>query len=212
MPDLHDAIALLERLAADWRLLDDLPVEDRQRLHRAVARLYLPDSAARRRRDKDTARLKRAMRASREDALLDRTGIRTLRRRPVFTTPNVFPPPDFAPEDVPPDQDTAARPVSDRDCYICHQAYSSLHHFYDQLCPPCAELNFRKRTESADLRGRCALVTGGRVKIGYQACLKLLRCGASVIVTTRFPRDAAARYAREADYPQSGDRLEIAGL
>ena len=44
-----------------------------------------------------------------------------------------------------------------------------IHHFYDQLCPACAELNFRKRTELADLRGRVALLTGGRVKIGYQA-------------------------------------------
>src|SRR5687767_8599252 len=106
MSDLHDAIALLERLAADWRLLDDLSVEDRRRLHRAVARLYEPDSAARRRRDKDAARLERAARASQDEALLDATGIRTLRRRPVFTTPNVFPPPDFIPRDVPPTEDT----------------------------------------------------------------------------------------------------------
>ena len=62
-------------------------------------------------------------------------------------------------------------------CYVCKQKYSVIHHFYDQLCPPCAELNFAKRTELADLRGRVALLTGGRVKIGYQAGLKLLRCG-----------------------------------
>ena len=42
-----------------------------------------------------------------------------------------------------------------------------------------------KRTELADLRGRVALLTGGRVKIGYQAGLKLLRCGARLIVTTQ---------------------------
>ena len=28
------------------------------------------------------------------------------------------------------------------------------------MCPPCAEFNFRKRTELADLRGRVALLTG----------------------------------------------------
>ncbi len=52
-----------------------------------------------------------------------------------------------------------------------------VHHFYDQLCPSCAEFNYAKRTESADLRGRVALLTGGRVKIGYQAGIKLLRAG-----------------------------------
>jgi NAD(P)-dependent dehydrogenase (short-subunit alcohol dehydrogenase family) len=73
-------------------------------------------------------------------------------------------------------------------------------------------LNFFKRTELADLRGRVALVTGGRVKIGYQAGLKLLRCGAHLIVTTRFPRDSANRYAREPDFDEWGHRLEIFGL
>ena len=57
-----------------------------------------------------------------------------------------------------------------------------------------------------------ALLTGGRVKIGYQAGLKLLRCGAHLIVTTRFPRDSAARYAREPDFGDWADRLEIFGL
>ncbi len=57
-----------------------------------------------------------------------------------------------------------------------------------------------------------ALLTGGRVKIGYQAGLKLLRSGARLIVTTRFPRDSAQRYAQEADFGEWGHRLEIFGL
>ena len=61
-------------------------------------------------------------------------------------------------------------------------------------------------------RGRVALLTGGRVKIGYQAGIKLLRSGARLIVTTRFPRDSAARYAREKDFSDWSDRLEIHGL
>jgi len=80
------------------------------------------------------------------------------------------------------------------------------------MCPACAEFNFHKRTETADLRGRVALLTGGRVKIGYQAGLKLLRAGASLIVTTRFPRDSAARYAEEPDFAEWGHRLEVFGL
>ena len=55
-----------------------------------------------------------------------------------------------------------------RHCYVCKQDYSGVHHFYDQLCLKCGELNYAKRTELADLSGRLALVTGGRVKIGYQ--------------------------------------------
>jgi NAD(P)-dependent dehydrogenase (short-subunit alcohol dehydrogenase family) len=99
-----------------------------------------------------------------------------------------------------------------QNCYICKRDYSLIHHFYDQLCPACAELNYRKRTETADLRGRVALLTGGRVKIGYQAGIKLLRAGAHLIVTTRFPRDSALRYAAEPDFHEWGERLELFGL
>jgi NAD(P)-dependent dehydrogenase (short-subunit alcohol dehydrogenase family) len=133
-----------------------------------------------------------------------------LRRRAV-TTPNVFPPEGFEPRDVDAD-DESREVVEPAHCYVCKQKYSVVHHFYDQLCPPCAELNFRKRTELADLRGRVALLTGGRVKIGYQAGLKLLRAGATLIVTTRFPRNAASRYAAEPDFGEWGHRLEVFGL
>jgi NAD(P)-dependent dehydrogenase (short-subunit alcohol dehydrogenase family) len=80
------------------------------------------------------------------------------------------------------------------------------------MSPRCGDFNFAKRSETADLSGRVALLTGGRVKIGYQAGIKLLRAGATLIVTTRFPRDAAQRYAQEADFAEWGDRLEIFGL
>ena len=105
-----------------------------------------------------------------------------------------------------------ARPTEEQHCYVCKQPYRELHHFYDQLCPPCAAFNFAKRSETADLEGRVAVLTGGRVKIGYQAGIKLLRAGAHLIVTTRFPRDSAARYAQEPDFGDWGDRLEIYGL
>ena len=119
-------------------------------------------------------------------AMLGQAGIRVHRERPVFTTPNALPPADDAQADV---ADPAFRElVEPRHCYVCKQPYGAVHPFYDQLCGPCGDLNFRKRTETADLEGRVALLTGGRVKIGYQAGIKLLRCGARLIVTTRFPR------------------------
>src|SRR6185295_15220081 len=99
-----------------------------------------------------------------------------------------------------------------RVCYVCKADFRRLHFFYDAMCPPCAELNYEKRFQTAPLDGRVALVTGARVKIGFQASLKLLRAGAHVIATTRFPHDAARRYAREEDFAAWRDRLEIHGL
>jgi len=209
---LRSAAELLESIDVDRNLLHQLPAEDQQRLHRAVARVYNPDPAGRRRRQKAAARAQ----TQRADAVLHETGIRTLRRKPVFTTPNVFAPREFDPYDVhlgnaaqEPEREES---IGLQHCYICKQKYSVVHHFYDQLCPACAEFNFAKRTELADLTGRVALLTGGRVKIGYQAGLKLLRAGAQLIVTTRFPRDSAKRYALEPDFEAWGHRLEIFGL
>jgi plasmid stability protein len=42
---LRAARHLLESVAADRQLLDQLPAEDRQRLHQAVAQVYHPDPA-----------------------------------------------------------------------------------------------------------------------------------------------------------------------
>ena len=102
--------------------------------------------------------------------------------------------------------------LNETPCYVCKQAFRELHPFYHQLCPTCAALNISKRGQQADMSGRIALVTGGRVKIGYQTALRLLRDGARVIVTTRFVADAARRWAAEADYPKWQDRLQIYGL
>lgn len=107
--------------------------------------------------------------------------------------------------------DGAADQVRAITCYCCKTPFSELHHFYASLCPTCASLNFEKRTQTADLRGRGALVTGARVKIGFRVALKLLRAGATVIATSRFPADAAQRFAAEADAAAWRDRLRVAG-
>ncbi len=97
-------------------------------------------------------------------------------------------------------------------CYICKAEYTEVHFFYHLLCPACAEYNYRMRNLSADLTGRTALVTGGRVKIGFQTVLRLLRDGARVIVTTRFPHAAARRFHAETDSADWGERLQVYGL
>ncbi|PZV07121.1 MAG: short-chain dehydrogenase [Leptolyngbya sp.] len=99
-----------------------------------------------------------------------------------------------------------------RFCYICKQPYNQLHFFYHSLCSDCAVFNEQKRQQRTDLTGRTALVTGGRIKIGYQTGLRLLRDGARVLMTTRFPHDCANRYCQEVDFDQWRDRLHIYGL
>jgi len=197
------AIELLESIANNRQLLAEAPVEYQKRLIQAAGNVFQPDSVARRRLVKANRRQDKAAKIQREEAALSETGIRKLRQKKVFTTPNVFPPAE---------EPAARDSVEPQHCYICKEHYTAVHHFYDQLCPPCAEWNWFKRGELADLRGRVALLTGGRVKIGYQAGIKLLRSGATLIVTTRFPRDSAARYAREPDFSEWSDRLKIYGL
>ena len=205
------AVELLERVAKDRALLAALPEEERTRLVQAAGEVFCPDLRERRRLVKEKSRQRKNEQVKRDQSQLGETGIRKLRKEKVFTTPAAFPPLDFQQQEVTDDPDFR-EVVQPQNCYICKCDYSAIHHFYDQLCPSCAELNFRKRTETADLRGRVALLTGGRVKIGYQAGIKLLRAGAEVIVSTRFPRDSAARFAREPDFDQWGHRLEIFGL
>ena len=99
-----------------------------------------------------------------------------------------------------------------RQCYVCKRRFRRLHHFYASLCPDCAELNWEKRRQTADLSGRVAVVTGARVKIGYRIALKLLRCGAAVVATTRFPVDARKRFEREPDASEWLDRLTVVAM
>ena len=208
---IRRATELLEAVVADPSLHEGMPEAERIRFVNAAGDVFCPDVEERRRRIKARQRRGRAEKLRRDEVMLAETGIRRLRAKPVFTTPNVFPPEGFAADDIVGDDDDRLLRNSQH-CYVCKKQFSLVHHFYDQLCPSCAALNYAKRTETADLRGRVALLTGGRVKIGYQAGIKLLRAGATLIVTTRFPRDAALRYAREPDFDNWAGRLAIFGL
>ena len=201
---------VLEEIVADRSLLKELSLEERTRLLALAGDVHNPDVVQRRRFNKVVRREKKAARLGRDESVLAETGIRIHRAKPVFTTPNVFVPGEF--EQIEVDEAEFREVVEPQHCYVCKERYQDIHPFYDQLCPACAAFNFRKRSETADLSGRVALLTGGRVKIGYQAGIKLLRAGAQLIVTTRFPRDAAARYAAEPDFEEWGDRLEVFGL
>ncbi|GAA2459595.1 SDR family oxidoreductase [Actinomadura vinacea] len=99
-----------------------------------------------------------------------------------------------------------------RQCYVCKALFRELHAEYHMLCPECAEENMARRFARCDLSGRRAIVTGGRIKIGFHVALKLLRDGAEVLVTTRFPRDAARRFAAVPDAADWTDRLHVHGV
>jgi NAD(P)-dependent dehydrogenase (short-subunit alcohol dehydrogenase family) len=107
---------------------------------------------------------------------------------------------------------TAGTLLRPRACYICKQRYVQVDAFYHQLCPTCAELNHHRRDARTDLTGRRALLTGGRAKIGMYIALRLLRDGAHTTITTRFPRDAARRFAGMPDATEWLDRLRIIGI
>lgn len=106
----------------------------------------------------------------------------------------------------------APRTRRTRACYVCKQPYRQIHAFYHLLCPACGDASAAMRDQPLDLTGRVALITGARIKIGYATALRCLRAGAEVIATTRFPADAARRYAAEPDAGQWRDRLRIKGL
>jgi NAD(P)-dependent dehydrogenase (short-subunit alcohol dehydrogenase family) len=203
---LRRACDVLEAVAGDRSLLAQLTDEERRRLLIAAGRAVHPEAGQKRRLVRALRRAQRQRREAHDRALVAGTGIREARESSVFV-----PPPRLLPAGpaVPERPRELRKP---RSCYVCKAEYRQLHAFYDALCPECAAFNYEKRFQTADLRGRVALVTGARVKIGYQAALKLLRAGATVVATTRFPHDAARRYAAEPDFADWGGRLRLHGL
>ncbi|WP_405416654.1 SDR family NAD(P)-dependent oxidoreductase [Pseudonocardia alni] len=99
-----------------------------------------------------------------------------------------------------------------RGCYVCKTRYTVVDAFYHQLCPDCAAAHRAHRDARTDLSGRRALLTGGRAKIGMYIALRLLRDGAHLTITTRFPRDAARRFAALPDSAQWLHRLRVIGV
>ncbi len=102
--------------------------------------------------------------------------------------------------------------IKARACYICKVPYTLVDAFYHQLCPDCAAMSHAKRDARTDLRGKRALLTGGRAKIGMYIALRLLRDGAHTTITTRFPRDAVRRFTSLPDSPEWIERLKVVGI
>ncbi len=202
------ATKLLEAVVEDRSLLTPLDEPLRRALLIAAGRVAKPirhelqafTKAIRHERHQERLKADRSAR--------DNAPIRLARRAAVYVPPEmVLPSGNAVPQSAP-----GARLENGRHCYVCKVEFFTLHHFYDAMCPACGDLNYAKRFQTAKLEGQVALITGARLKIGQQAALMLLRAGARVLVCTRFPHDAAIRYAKEPDFAKWADRLEVHGL
>lgn len=207
----------MERLAGDGELLSELDAEVRERLLKASGSLARPGRLARAQYRKSRRTKRRNELKAEDEAVLNRTRIRNQRIALVYPTPEpqatrALADGESGASTAEPPIETVGRVRVTRSCYICKADFNDVHVFYDCLCPSCAVFNLGKRDQTADLSGKVALLTGGRVKIGFQVGIKLLRAGAELIVTTRFPRDAATRYAAEPDFDVWRERLSIHGL
>jgi NAD(P)-dependent dehydrogenase (short-subunit alcohol dehydrogenase family) len=207
--ELQRCLEILESIRDDRTLLSDVPDELRVAFLVAAGRVSRPNRDDNRKGAKAFRRIVRKKAQNHDREVRASTEIRAARKADVFTAPPqlVQGASEGAAESAPPRELTKARA-----CYVCKTWFTKLHFFYDAMCESCSELNYKKRFQTASLDGRVALITGARIKIGFQAALMMLRAGARVIVTTRFPRDAASRFAREADFAKWQDRLEVHGL
>lgn len=205
--EIAGCISVLESMIDNPEIFTKLPEDQRIALMAAAGKISRPDLNDIRRRNREVKRSRKREITAHEKLARAATGIRTAREATVFTAPAMI-------EDLKEKAGSNERPElkNPRNCYVCKAEFTKLHHFYDTMCPGCAEFNYRKRFQTAPLNGRTALITGSRVKIGYQASLMMLRSGARVIATTRFPVDSALRYSREKDYEDWKDRLHIYGL
>jgi NAD(P)-dependent dehydrogenase (short-subunit alcohol dehydrogenase family) len=203
--DLRACMRVLRAIDIDRSHLTRLTQDQRRELLMLAGVVSRPErhdlvrmATAFRRADRESAK-------ERDRKILAAAGLRIQRRSAVYSPLWLEPP-------RPEQPDERLNLHRARDCYVCKQPFAKTHRFYDSLCDSCGEFNYAKRGQTADLGGHFALVTGARVKIGFQASLKLLRAGAHVVVTTRFPLDAADRYSKEADFPVFRARLQIHGL
>ena len=201
---VEDCIRTINGLLGDTDQLFDLPEETRVALMTASGLLSRPSREEFAKRRKDSKKAEKRKRQERDKHARKETGIRSARESDVFVAPKLL--------QSPVDPDELPDLSSPRNCYVCKAEYTKLHHFYDSMCGDCGDLNYAKRFATADLTGQVAVVTGSRLKIGYHITLMMLRAGATVVATTRFPVDSALRFSKEDDFTDWGHRLKVHGL
>lgn len=204
--EIETCLKVLESFSIQSEQLTLLTHEQRIAMFKAAGIISRPDREETKKRQKDVKRFRKQVEKESNRNIRKLTGIRTARESTVFSAPAQI---EFTKVE---DQQETREYSTPHDCYVCRTKFTKVHHFYDSMCPSCAELNYAKRFQTADLTGQVALITGSRLKIGYQTTLMLLRAGATVIATTRFPVDSALRYSKESDYHVWKNRLRVYGL
>ncbi len=203
---VDQCIQLLQYLCEHGDQLAHLSEEQLKELKKATGMFSRPDRHERKKRLKGLKKHINQKIQEHNKETRATTGIRKVRTESIF----------IAPQQLEADHLHQNREkrylINPKNCYICKAEYTEIHHFYDTMCINCGDYNYAKRFQHCDLHNQVALITGSRLKIGYQAALKLLRSGATVIATTRFPVDSAIRYSKETDFDQWKDRLHIYGL
>jgi NAD(P)-dependent dehydrogenase (short-subunit alcohol dehydrogenase family) len=197
-------ISVLEHLLHNGNELVHLSQEQLIRLMKAAGQITRPDKAEIKKRNKGVKMARKQEARTRNRQARAATTIRSAREAAVFEAPKQLAAPEAAAE--------KRYLSSPQNCYVCKKEYTEIHHFYDSMCTECGDLNYAKRFQRCDMTGQVALITGSRLKIGYHATLMMLRSGATVIATTRFPADSAIRFAKEEDFHEWGHRLHIYGL
>ena len=202
--EIEQCTSILERLIGNTNQLFDLPEEQRVALITAAGKLSRPDREEFSKRRKDGKKAAKRKMIERDKHARKQTGIRSAREAVIFEAPKLL---------TTNHQQREERELeSPRNCYVCKTVYTKVHHFYDAMCSDCGDFNYAKRFQTTDLTGQVAIVTGSRLKIGYHITLMLLRAGATVVATTRFPVDSALRFANEVDFSSWGHRLKVHGL
>jgi len=204
--DILKAKSVLEHLENDTELLWSLSQEDRVALYKTAGKLSRPNKEENKKRHKDAKAFEHKQVVEENRKKRATTGIRSARLDKVFK----------APEKIAIESqnyyENAPELSTPRNCYVCKVEFTKLHFFYDTMCKECGDLNYFKRFQRCDMTGQVALITGSRLKIGYQAVIMMLQSGATVIATTRFPVDSAMRFSKEKDYNDWKERLHIYGL
>ena len=205
LDELDKCIRLLNQLSEDNTLAAQLPYEKIKDLTKAAGRFSRPNKNEILKQHKAFYAAKKTQIRKADKQARATTGIREARTASVFEAPEQV-------LSLPYESKEERVLSSPRNCYVCKAEFTRLHFFYDLMCESCADFNYKKRFQTANLHGQVAIITGSRLKIGYHCTLMMLRSGARVIATTRFPIDSALRFSKEKDFAEWKDRLEIYGL
>jgi len=206
LSDIEQCISTLEYLVANGDQLSELSETQRIALMKAAGRLSRPEKEERQKRTSGMKKARKSRKQINDRKARAAASIRTARLDSIFEAPRQH----LLPSGLSPASPGTLS--SARNCYVCKKEYTRIHHFYDSMCAECGDFNYEKRFQRCDLTGQVALITGSRLKIGYHATLMMLRSGAEVIATTRFPADSAYRFSQEEDFAEWGHRLHVYGL